>query len=378
MSIADDHSARQEKENAVTEVRNIVVGDQPIDPVELFLPMQIKIRGSKAGAIVLSILSAICLIMAGLFLRSLMATSNPVDKKLFTALTLLFFVIALMVAWITYQLFKKIGHINNDANNYGIWLTKKYLICNDANEGIKFIPVSSIKKFRVYHSTRPPLEMLIAEAETPFKPVRMACNYLLPRQSPEQLEKLLTQQINVLPIPQQYLAPIAAAVAFAESYEDSKKIFLLNNRLKEMVSDQPGTTDTLRILAKYIDSKISHWNDDCKIIPEEWVFIKEVNENWEYGVNGVSYAEKWEAPFYPGNWLVGIGRVFIVETKELEIFFNDTEICNNMARILALCPLKKFIVKITLAEDHQHRIRESFAKHEKLKQTLLIFDGRAG
>ena len=354
------------------EIKNIVAGIPQTDTVELFLPMQIKVRGSKAGSIVIAILSALCFVVAVAFFRSLLQTNNPVDKKLFTTLSLAFAVIALLLAWATYRLYKKIKQVNSDENNYGIWLTKKYLVCNDTNEGIKFLPLAFITNFKPYQSTRPPLQMLIAEVKPPFKPLRMVCNYLAAWQTPEQLGRLLSQRMLALQVPDQYLAPIESAIRFAEGYEDPKKIFLLNNKLQEMVKDLRPAAALFPAMVKYIDSKLTHWNEECRIIPEDWVFEKEVNENWEYGVNGVSYSEKWNAPVYPGNWLMAIGRVFIVESAALEPYFRDAASCNNMAHILSQCPLKKLIIKIPLTEDCKSRTRKALADHEQLKQTEII------
>jgi hypothetical protein len=362
----------QQKEKAVTEVKNIITGTQKIAARETFLPMQLKVKGSKTSSIVLGIFSGCCLIVTVAAGRLWLQNTNPADEYLFIAMTVGFLTIALLTAFFAYRLFNKIKQVNNDENIYGIWITRKYLICNDP-EGVKFIPIPFIKNFKIYRSGRPPLHMLIAEAKLPFTRIQLVCNFLSTYQTPEVLEKTATQKITELVVPEKYLITTDAAITYANSYEDSKKMFLLQVKLQDMIKAQPATRATLQKIARYVDSKISHWNDDCRIIPEEWVFNKEVNENWEYGVNGVSYSEKWDEPTYPGHWLVLLGRIFIVETKELKPFLGTPVSNNKMADVLAQCTLKKVIIKIPLAVDYKRWVKEAFAGRDELKQTQIIF-----
>lgn len=362
----------QQKEKAASEVKNIVAGTQKITAPEMFLPMQLKVRGSKTSSIVLGIFSGCCFIVAIAAGRLWLQNSNPADKYLFIATTLGFFTIALLTAFFAYRLFTKISQINNEENIYGIWITRKYLICNDA-EGLKFIPLPFLNNFKIYRSGRPPLQMLIAETKPPFTRIQLVCNFLSTYQTPEALEKTITQKITELIVPEKYLIATDAAITYASGYEDSKKMFLLNVKLQEMIDTQPATRPALQKIAHYVDSKITHWNDDCRIIPEEWVFNKEINENWEYGVNGVSYAEKWSEPTYPGHWLVLLGRIFIVESKELETFLGTPVSNNKMADVLAQCPLKKTIIKIPLREDSKRWIKEAFEIRYEFKLTEIIF-----
>ena len=362
----------QQKDKAVTEVKNIVAGTQKIAALETFLPMALKIKGSKISSIILVIFSGICLIVAIKSGQLWMQNTNPVDDILFIAMTVGFLTIAALTAFFTSRAFNRIKQLNKDENIYGIWITRKYLICNDTG-GLKYIPIPFLKNFKIYRSGRPPLQMLIAEAKPPFKRVQMVCNYLSNYQTPEALEKTITQKITELAVPEKYLIATDAAITYANQYEDSKKMFLLHVKLKDMIEAQPATRTTLQKIARYVNSKITHWNDDCRIIPEEWVFNKEVNENWEYGVNGVSYAEQWSEPTYPGHWLVLLGRIFIVETKELETFLGTPVSNNKMADVLAQCALKKIIIKIPLAVDYKRWVKEAFAGRDELKQTQIIF-----
>ncbi len=362
----------QQKDKAIAEVKNIVEGTQKIAAREPFLPMQLKIKGSKISSVILGIFSGCCFIAAIAAGRLWLQNTNPVDVYLYIAMTVGFFTIAVLTAFFTYRLFNKIKQINNDENIYGIWITRKYLVCNDP-EGIKFIPIPFIKNFKIYRSGRPPLQMLIAEAKPPFTRIQMVCNFLSIYQTPEALEKTVTQKITELIVPEKYLNATNAAIAYANQYEDSKKMFLLHVKLKDMIEAHPATRPTLQKIARYVNIKITHWNDECRIIPEEWVFNKEVNENWEYGVNGVSSSEKWDEPTYPGHWLVPLGRIFIIETKELKPFLGTPVSNNKMADVLAQCALKKIIIKIPLGEDYKRWIKEAFAGHDELRQTQFIF-----
>lgn len=362
----------QQKEKAVTEVKNIVTGTQKIAARESFSPMQLKVKGSKTSSIILGIFSGCCFIVAIAAGRLWLNNNNPADEYLFIAMTLGFLIIALLTAFFAYRLYNKIKQINNDENIYGIWITRKYLICNDP-EGLKFIPIPFLKNFKTYRSGRPPLQMLIAEGKTPFNRIQLVCNFLSTYQTPEELEKIITQKITELIVPEKYLLATDAAITYANSYEDSKKMFLLQVKLQDMIEAQPATRATLQKIARYVDSKIAHWNEDCRIIPEEWVFNKEVNENWEYGVNGVSYAEKWNEPTYPGHWLVPVGRIFIVETKELKPFLGSPVSNNKMADVLAQCALKKIIIKIPLQEDYKRWITEAFETKDEFNETEIIF-----
>jgi hypothetical protein len=362
----------QQKDKAATEVKNIITGTQKIAARETFLPMQLKVKGSKTSCIVLGIFSGCCLIVTIAAGRLWLQNTNPADEYLFIAITVGFLTIAALTALFAYRLFNKIKQVNNDENIYGIWITRKYLICNDP-EGLKFIPLPFLNNFKIYRSGRPPLQMLIAEAKPPFIRVQMVCNFLSTYQTPEALEKTVTQKITELVVPEKYITATDAAITYADGHEDSKKMFLLHVKLKDMIEAQPATRATLQKIARYVDIKITHWNDDCRIIPEAWVFTKEVNENWEYGVNGVSSSEKWDEPAYPGHWLVPVSRIFILETKELKPFLGTPVSNNKMADVLAQCPLKKIIIKFPLREDSKRWIKEAFAGHDELKQTEIIF-----
>ncbi len=362
----------QQKNKAITEVKNIVEGTQKIAAWETFLPMQIKVKGSKLSSIILAIFSGINLIVAIKSGQLWIQNTNPVDEKLFIAMTLGFLTIALLTTFITYRIFNRIKQLNKDENVYGIWITRKYLICNDTG-GLRYVPIPFLKNFKIYRSGRPPLQMLVAETKPTFTVIQMVCNFLSTYQTPEELEKTITQKITELAVPEKYINATNAAIAFANQYEDSKKFFLLHVKLTEMTEAQPATRATLQKIARYVDSKITHWKDDCRIIPEEWIFNKEVNENWEYGVNGVSYSVKWDEPTYPGHWLVPLGRIFIIQTEELKPFLGTPVSNNKMADVLAICSLKKMIIKIPLKEDYKRWIKDAFISHDNLKETPIIF-----
>lgn len=359
-------------DESAIEVKNIVHGLETIAARKTFLPMQLKIKGYKVSSIILILFSVICLIVSIASGKLWLQNTNPVDDNLFLSMTVGFLTIAALTAFFTYRIFNNIKQSNKDENIYGIWITAKYLICNDL-EGIKFIPIPFLKNFEIYRSGRPPLQMLIAEAKPPFKRVQLVCNYLSTYRTPEELEKTITQKITELIVPEKYLNATDAAIIYADGYEDSRKMFFLHLKLQDMIEAQPATNETLRKIALYVNTKISHWSDDSRIIPEDWVFTKEVNENWEYGVNGVSSSEKWDEPVFPGHWLVPIGRIFCIESNELKPFLGTPTSLHKMADVLAQSPLKKIIIKTPIVESYKKWVVDAISSHEELKETEIIY-----
>lgn len=361
------------KEKSTTEVDNIVNGLQQISRDEIFLPMQIKVRGSRISSIVLGILILIIFTFGLLCGNAWLKSNNPVDDKIFMAITLVAFFVSFVGSYIVYRLYTQVQQVNN-SDNFGIWLTGKYLIIHDGNSGPQYVPIKFINHLKTYQSGRPSFKMVIAETKKPFTTLRLVCNYLTTWQTPQQLMALIQERLIALQIPQQFLSKTNAAIAYSNSYDDTKKMYLLNVKLEDMIAENRIFAGVLYKLAKYIDLKISDWDDQIKIIPEEWVFEKEVNENWEYGVNGVTYSEKWNDIKNPGYWLLPIGRIFIVSTIELKDFFNSPSIVNKMTATLAKAPLQKIIIKISIREDAKRWLKEAIASQESLKKTQLIFE----
>lgn len=361
------------KERSDTEVNNIVKGLQQISREEIFLPMQIYVRGSRISSIALGILIFIIFIFGIVSGNAWLKNNNPVDDKIFMAITLVAFFVSFVGAYIVYRLYNKVQQVNK-TDNFGIWLTKKYLITHDGNAGLQYVPLKFIKDLKTYQSGRPPLQMVIAETKKPFTTLRLVCNYLTAWQTPQQLKALIQEKIIAFEVPQQYLSKTGAAIAYANTYEDSKKMYLLTVQLEDMITANACSPNVLGKLAKYIDLKISQWNDQVKIIPEEWVFEKEVNENWEYGVNGVTYSEKWNDIRNPGHWMIPLGRIFIVNTIELKDFFDSPSIVYKMIVTLAKAPLQKIIIKIPIREDAKQWLKDAIAGQENLKKTQLVFD----
>ena len=358
------------KEKALLEVENIVLGVQKLTGNDLFLPMKLQVKGSKISAIVVGLLGVCCLVVAVLFSFSWLKADNLVDRNIFMAISLSFWALAVVLLFINYFLFFKIKGINNKDNVYGIWLTKYFLICKDA-EGLKYTPVLFLKGFKKYQSSK--AHVLIAESKPPFNPVYMGCNFLSNYHTPESLEKVLTQKIIELAVPAKYLKPIEEAIKDADRQEGSIKMNSLCVMLQKMIAAEPTNRIVLQKIATYVDSKIAHWSDNYRVIPEDWVFVKNFDEKKGYRANEDGYAKLWNEPVWPGNWLMCIGRLFIIETKELEFFLGSPASNNKMTEILAQCPLKKIIINYPLREDKKRWIKEAFANQPRLKDTEIVF-----
>lgn len=358
------------KEKARLEVENIVSGVQKLTDNDLFLPMKLHVKGSKISAFVIGLLGVCCLVVALLFSSSWLKADNSVDRNIFMAVGLSFWALALAVLFIDYYLFFKIKKINNKDSVYGIWLTKYFLICKDA-EGLNYTPVLFFKGFKAYQSSK--AHVLIAESKPPFSPVYMVCNFLPKAHSPESLEKLLTQKMIELAMPTKYLKPIEEAIRYADGQDDSLKMDSLSVRLQKMIQVEPANRVVLQKIATYVDSKLAHWNDNCRVIPENWVFVNNLDEKKGYQASEDGYAKSWNEPEGTGHWLMCIGRIFIIETKELEFFLGSPTSNNKMTEILARCPLKKIILIYPLREDKKRWIKEAFANQPRLKDTEIVF-----
>ena len=183
--------------------------------------------------------------------------------------------------------------------------------------------------------------------------------------SKEQLALFLEKQLLVLQLPATYILEINRLINYASTY--SSKMFTLNSGLSTFITTHTTTTLQRKRMAQHIAYQIEEWPDDIKIIPEDWVFDLEIESNWEYGVNGVSYKEEWTG-IKTYHWLMPIGKVFILEKTVLSPFFVSELDLNNIANILSQAPLQKMIVKIALPD---------YTK-EKLKRILLSKENLAG
>ena len=360
------------KENEPGEVANIVNGLTPVAANELHFPVRIKVHGSKPSAFVLGILSLMIFILGIKGCIAWLQNTNPVDNVLFAAITIIPLIVAPLFAYLTYKLFIKVKTVNN-TQNYGMWLTKKYLISFAGNATPEYVPLPFIDLFSIYKSTRPPIDMVVVAVKKPYQKFRIVSNWLTTPQTVENLKLALEQQIIILTLPPKIIHQTDAAIRYANGYGNDQKMYHLITHLKDVLNDNFQSKEQWHLLALYIDQKIANWPDDIKIIPEDWVFNIEVNENWEYGVNGVTYNEKLNGVNEHAHWLLPIGRVLVIKNQLLENYFTGMEL-NQLSTLLSTSTVQKIIFKISVAKYAPEKIKKALYHYNNLKNVALVFE----
>ena len=360
------------KENEPGEVANIVNSITPVTANELHFPMRIKVHGSKPAAVVLGILSLMIFILGIKGSKAWLQNTNPVDNILFAALTIVPFIVAPLFAYYTYKLFIKVKTVNN-TENFGVWLTKKYLISFGGNETPEYVPLPFIDLLSIYKSNRPPIDMIVVAVKKPYQKFRIVSNWLTTPQSVENLKLALEQQIIILTLPQKIIHQTDAAIRYANGYGNDQKMYHLITQLTDVLNENFQSKVHWHLLAIYINQKIANWPDEIKIIPEDWVFNIEVNENWEYGVNGVTYAEKLNGVNENAHWLLPIGRVLVIQNQLLENYFTGMEL-NQLSTLLSTSAVQKIIFKISVAKYAPEKIKKALYHYNNLKNVALVFE----
>ena len=187
--------------------------------------------------------------------------------------------------------------------------------------------------------------------------LRLVCNWLTEAYTQQQLIDILKQKLLVLQFPIQLIEQTNAAIKFAGNYEDSAKMYLLLVKLNDVLQENRQTKAEWDSLSSYVNDMIANWNDDIKIIPEDWIFKKEVFTQDEYGVNGIQYSETWTGIDEIGHWLMPIGRVVEISTDKLGVFFNHDAIYKKLSEIISRVPIQKVIFRIKLENSTLKKVK---------------------
>ena len=96
-------------------------------------------------------------------------------------------------------------------------------------------------------------------------------------------------------------------------------------------------------------------------------------EQHEYGVNGIQYSEKWTDVNELVHWLLPVGRVIVISTKELADFFTLSGMLSKLATLISKASIQKIIFRIKVDKEPPKKIKEAFCNYKNLENTKLVF-----
>ena len=248
--------------------------------------------------------------------------------------------------------------IDNGEIKYGLWITPTHILNHDFNEGIQCIAKQDIVSLNVYKSIRPPVDMLIIKTDT-GETMRIAANWLenTDINSLHTLieNKIMSDKIKTVQIDYFLTSHNVPSVRYSRFFSLCRFLEVYNN--ENMLNFEERNQ-----LVSYVNKKITHWSSSERIAEENWFMDIDAQENWEYGVNGITSSKEFLGYLPVGYWLMPLAKVVIIDfdkadlmySQSVEQFIHSTAF-ENIEFLNIKIPINDyFIEKITHTDKFNH------------------------
>lgn len=223
----------------------------------------------------------------------------------------------LLSAWYFHRSKKLQARIESGEIRYGLWITPTHLLSHDLNEGLRCVPKKEVASLEIYRSGRPPLNMVVAHLHNK-QVMRIVADWLVGYYKQvealkELIEsKLLSDKIRPEVIDQflnSYRTPDSRhnrffqLARFVESYDEENK---LNQGEKSE-------------LINYVNKNIGDWSPAERVAEQKWWVEINTVENWEYGVNGVTWYQEFKGFPKKPYWMMPLAKYAILEFEQADL-----------------------------------------------------------
>ncbi len=217
---------------------------------------------------------------------------------------------------------------------FGLWLTPTHVLVHDHDEGIRGVARQDIAQTHVYHSGRPPVDLLIFTL-TSGQPVRVLVNALTGRAGKAEA---LRAEVDA------WLQP-GIGITAAEVWQ-SAALYLKHQRFGEFAQSMAGVAERLKLdgagraaLLTMADAALAEWPDEARGASEEWFIHSEIDGTYEYGVNNAAIGGTTYHGFKTNtaHWLLPLCRT--VYFHEGESIFPDIASVQDCATTFQAVPL---------------------------------------
>jgi hypothetical protein len=201
---------------------------------------------------------------------------------------------------------------------YGMWITPTHLLSHDLNEGLKCVAKKEIASLDIYRSGRPPhLEMVLVQLNNK-QVIRIAADWLVGYYKKvdalkELIErKLLSDKIrldvidhflNSCSTPDSRHNRFFQLARFVENYDEQNKL-------------DPAEKSEL---INYVNKNIGGWSPAERVAEQEWWVEINTVENWEYGVNGVTWYQEVKGFPKEPHWMMPLARSAVLESEQADL-----------------------------------------------------------
>jgi hypothetical protein len=241
------------------------------------------------------------------------------NEGVFIAFLLFFLMFSLFLVCKRYfnQSQKRQKQIETGEIKFGLWLTPTHILTHDLNEGVRAVAKKNVAYLEVYKSGKPRIDLVLVHVSNK-EVMRIAADWLNGYyQKAEALKILIESKLmsdKIKPIVIDY---------FLNSHNVPStrynRFFSLFRFIEVYDIEHQLNVEEKRELINYINKKIENWSPEERLAEKEWFICIASNENWEYGVNGITSSEEFLGYLKKASWLMPLAQTAILDFKKADL-----------------------------------------------------------
>ena len=212
---------------------------------------------------------------------------------------------------------KRQKQIETGEIKFGLWLTPTHILTHDFNEGIRAVEKKNIAYLEIYKSGKPRIDLVLVHVSNK-ETLRIAADWLIGYYlKAEALKTLIESKLmsdKIKPIVIDYFLNSHSMPSTRYN-----RFFSLFRFIEVYDIEHQLNYDEKRELINYINKKIENWSPTERLAEKEWFMHIESNQNWEYGVNGISSSEEFLGYAKKASWLMPLAKTAVLDFKKADL-----------------------------------------------------------
>lgn len=313
-----------------TDVRALLHGAPP--PVVWHLPSHVRVSQPFRFARAVS-----AVVLAGavaLFLGTLLTATRFRSESM--AITLSLVLLAAGMHWLCQRGLSKSIRLQDDIASgrihHGLWITPQHVLVHDL-EGLRCVARCDIASLHIYHSGRPPIDLLILTLHNKAT-LSVLVNALdgWAGQAERLQREVQARLFAPLGITAQEVQDMAARCQPTLAFRELLR--WLDDTAQRLALDAAGKT----ALCEMADAALRSWPDPSRIADAARFMLTEIDGSYEYGVNACGGETAYLGFLTHPSWLLPLCRRVCFD--EAQRIFPSTQSVHDCAATFQAVPLR--------------------------------------